>query len=507
MSGFAEYDRHDGLGLADLVRRREVTPRDLVEEAIARIERVQPQLNAVVSRLFEAARSAAEHVLPEGPFTGVPLLLKDLLALVAGAPISFGSRFLADYRPATDSEIVRRLKAAGFIPVAKTNTPEFGLMPVTEPDYWGAARNPWDLTRTPGGSSGGSAAAVAAGIVPIANGGDGGGSLRIPASCCGLFGLKPTRARTPTGPDQVEIWQGFAVEHGLTRSVRDSAALLDALSGPEPGAIYAAPVPARPFVQEVGAPTGRLRIAFTAQPLVPARSVHADCVAALDDAVRLCTSLGHEVVEARPDVDGAAFSRDFVRFLIGETAAEVRDAEALIGRRARVGDIEPATAVLRLLGEHTSAAEFAHALRRLKRVALPVAGFFEKYDLLLTPTLAQPPLPIGTLQPKGGERALMTTLARCGAGRLLKWLGAIDRIAENAWTFIPYTTLFNVTGQPAMSVPLFWNAANVPIGVQFVGRFGDEATLFRLAGQLEQARPWRDRRPPVHAGAATSVAK
>jgi amidase len=428
----------------------------------------------------------------------VPLLLKDLLATYAGEPMSSGSRMYQGWIPPRDSEVVRRLRRAGFIAFGKTNTPEFGLVPVTEPALWGPTRNPWNLERTCGGSSGGSAAAVAAGIVPLATGGDGGGSIRIPASCCGLFGLKPTRARTPAGPDQAEYWQGCAVEHVLARSVRDSAAALDALEGPDPGAPYHAPPPARPFLQEVGAPPGRLRIAFTTKPPIPAE-VHPDCLAAIEEAAKLCQELGHDVEEADPGVDGEALARDFIMMIIGETAVDMQEAALLVGRRARAQDFEPGTTVLRLLAKKYTALDYALAVRRLMRLGRSLAVFMEKYDVLLTPTMAKPPIPVGTLMPRGAEAVALKTLVRLRAGGLLRALGTIQKVIDSAWGFTPFTTLFNVTGQPAMSVPLFWSGEGLPIGTQFAARFGDEATLFRLAAQLEAARPWAARRPPVSA--------
>ncbi|MBI3455692.1 MAG: amidase, partial [Candidatus Rokubacteria bacterium] len=297
MPTFPEYEAYDGLGLAELVRRKEVAPAELVEAAIERIERRNPRLNAVIHTLYEEARARATGPLPAGPFAGVPFLLKDLAAAYAGAPLRSGSRFLAGWRPDHHAELVRRFLAAGVIVLGKTNTPELGLLPITEPRLFGPTRNPWDPERSPGGSSGGSAAAVAARMVPMASGGDGGGSIRIPASCCGVFGLKPSRGRTPSGPDAAERWQGLVVEHVLTLSVRDSAAMLDATAGPDPGAWHQAPPPARPFLAEVGAPPGRLRIAWSAEPALPAPAVDPDCRAALEDAVRLLGDLGHEGVE------------------------------------------------------------------------------------------------------------------------------------------------------------------------------------------------------------------
>ncbi len=496
MSSFKEYDHYDGLGLAELVRKREVSPTELLEEAIHRIETVNPQINAVIHPLYDLARQQVQQGLPEGPFQGVPFLLKDLLAHHAGVPTRSGSRFFQSFVPDYDSEIVRRYRAAGVVILGKTSTPELGITPFTEPALFGPTRNPWDLSRTAGGSSGGSAAAVAARVVPLAHGNDGGGSIRIPASCCGLFGLKPSRGRIPMGPDIGEAWRGMAIHHVLTLSVRDSAAMLDATAGPDVGAPYVAPPPTRPFLEEVGRDPGRLRIAFTTTPLLPG-TVHPDCVKGVEETARLCAELGHYVEEAAPAIDGRAFARDFLTMVCAETRADIEEGETLVGRKPTYGDFEPSTWALGLLGREISAGEFSRALRSLQRAARKVAQFFEKYDVLLTPTLATPPMEHGWLQPKGAEAIAMRWLGRLNAGGLIRTLAGIEALAENVFAFIPFTPVFNVTGQPAMSVPLYWNEEGLPIGMHFVARYGDEATLFRLAGQLEQARPWFDRRPPV----------
>jgi len=494
MTAFPEFHTYDGLGLAELVRAKQVTPIELVEEAINRIEAHNPRLNAVVYKMYDQARTAAKGDLPDGPFKGVPFLLKDLLATCAGVPTSGGNRLLQHLPMPRDSEMVRRFKTAGVIILGKTNTPEFGLLPYTEPEALGATRNPWDLNRTPGGSSGGSAAAVAAHIVPMASGSDGGGSIRMPASCCGLFGLKVTRGRTPTGPDLGEVWRGFGFEHVITRSVRDSAAMLDATAGPDVGAPYVAPTPARPFIQEVTTEPGPLRVAFTAQPFFGG-TVHQDCEKGLEAAVRLLQELGHEVIEAAPQIDGEACAIAFVTILAGEIRADIEWAARLAQRKPSLADFEAVTYGLGLLGKAMSASEYASAARFLQTTARQVGRFFEQHDVLLTPTLSQPPAPIGALQPSGSEQALIKLIGRLNAGWLLSALGVIKPLAAKTFDFIPYTPLFNVTGQPAMSVPLHWNDVGLPIGMQFVGRFGDEATLFRLAGQLERAQPWFDRAP------------
>ena len=494
----ADYLARDATGLAELVRRGEVSPLELVEMAIGRIERMNPRVNAVIHRMDESARRAAGAPLPDGPFRGVPLLLKDLLSTVAGEPFRCGSRFLASYVAPHDSELVRRYRRAGFVLLGKTNTPEFGLTPFTEPALFGPTLNPWDLTRTAGGSSGGSAAAVACGMTPVATGGDGGGSIRIPASCCGLFGMKPTRGRLPTGPDFGEIWQGAVVEHVLCRSVRDSAAILDATAGPDPGAPYAAPEPAGPFREEVGREPGPLRIAFTDQPWL-GHGVDAECSAALHDTARLLESLGHEVEEAGPRLDGPGFARAFLTMICGELRGDIEEAETVLGRRATAADFEPATWALALLGRATSAATFSRAVRALQRTAREIAPFFDRYDVLLTPTLSRPPVPTGALQPLPGERLLLELLGGIGSGRLLRAAGVLEEMADKVFDFIPWTPVINATGQPAMSVPLGWSREGLPLGMHFVGRYGDEATLYRLAAQLEAARPWANRWPEVAA--------
>jgi amidase len=497
---FDEYPKYDGLGLAELVRKKEVQPIELVEEAVRRIEELNPQLNAVIHKMYDYARRTAKGPLPEGPFAGVPFLLKDLVAAFAGEPLRKGSRFFADYVPDHDTELVARFKAAGLIILGKTNAPEFGLAPVTEPELFGPCRNPWDPTRTPGGSSGGSAAAVAARLVPLAHGNDGGGSIRAPASCCGLFGLKPSRGRIPTGPDISELWLGFAAEHVLTRTVRDSAAMLDATAGPDPGVSYVAPPPARPFLEEVGENPGKLRIALTSKPFM-GRTVHADCLKGLEATAKLLKELGHEVVEAAPAVDGPAFAGAYVRAICGDVRADIDDGEELVGRKPTAKDFEPATWAFGLIGKGIPSDESARCLRYLQRTTRQIGRFFEDYDLLLTPTLAMPPVKIGTLALKPAEIVLVNLLCRLNAAWVLRAVRAADVSTSKIWEFIPYTPVFNVTGQPAMSVPLCWNEEGLPIGMHFVGRYGDEAGLLRLAGQLEKAQPWSGRIAPIGAGA------
>jgi amidase len=494
MGGIAEFERYDGLGLAELVRKREVSAFDLVEACIARIEARNPKINAVICKLYDAARRAAAEP-GDGPFAGVPFLLKDLMAPLAGVPMSKGNRRLGAVPSDHDGEIVRRYQKAGLIIMGKTNTPEFGLAPVTEPEAFGPARNPWDLSRTPGGSSGGSAAAVAARIVPMAHATDGGGSIRIPASCCGLVGLKPTRGRTPLGPIAGENWRGFSAAHAVTRSVRDSAALLDASAGSDSGAPYEIPAPARPYLSEAGAQPGRLRIGYTAAPFL-AKTIHDDCLEGLKAATVLLKDLGHEVVEATPPFDAEPWLMAFMTILAGETSSDIAQASVLAGRRLGFADFEAATYVIGLLGRSWSAGDYAAAANYLQSWSRRVGDFFENYDVLLTPTLAAPPTLIGALKPTPAEQALLKVIGPLRAGWFMKMSGLAKVFATKSLEFIPYTPLFNVTGQPAISLPLHWNAAGLPIGMQFAARMGDEATLVRLAAQLEQASPWFDRTPP-----------
>jgi amidase len=494
MGGFADFARFDGLGLADLVRRGEVAPIELIEEAIARIEARNPALNAVVLKLYDSARAAARGPLA-GPFAGVPFLIKDLAATVAGTPTSEGNRRLSQIVREADNELVARYRRAGLIFVGKTNVPEFGLAPVTESEALGPCRNPWDPTRTCGGSSGGSAAAVAARMAPFAHASDGGGSIRIPASCCGLVGLKPTRGRTPFGPIEGEAWRGFTVSHAVTRSVRDCAALLDATQGADVGAPYEIAPPARPYLEEVAAPPGRLRVAFTVAPLL-AESVHGDCVAGVEATAALLAELGHDVVEAAPPLDREPLIDAFMTIIAAETGADIERMAELVGRPLGPGDFEAATYAMGLLGRSWSASDYAGAAGYLQRWGRRIGAFFAGYDILLTPTLAQLPVPLGALKPTPIENAILAAIGRLRAGGLFRASGLAVQLVKKPLSFMPYTPLFNVTGQPAMSLPLYWNAAGLPIGVQFVARMGDEATLFRLAGQLEQARPWFDRAPP-----------
>jgi amidase len=479
VTDFADFD---AVGQAELVRTGQVTPLELAEAAIDRIERLNPILNAVVTPMFEQARAAAARPLanPGSVLAGVPFLLKDLGATLAGTLQTRGSRAFRGHVSEYGSELARRQQAAGLILVGKTSSPEFGNHSTTEPALYGPTRNPWDPRRTAGGSSGGSAAAVASGMVPAAHGNDGAGSIRIPASCCGLFGLKPTRGRNSWAPAG-DVLAGVAVEHALSVSVRDSAAILDATAGWVPGDPSIAPVPARPFIAEVGAEPGRLRIAWSARPPFEAQ-VHPECVLAARETAELLAALGHDVDEAAPDFDGDALVEPFARIWATANLADYREARAFLGRELERDELEITTWELVEYARRFDGADLLDALHKLATASRQVAPFFERYAAWVTPTLAQPPLGLGILNQSYG-----------GA---LEWWRFDGQ-------FNPWNPIANMTGQPAMSVPLHWTGDGLPIGSLIFGRFGDEATLFRLAGQLEAARPWRGRRPPIHAMSTT----
>ena len=476
MAGEEELAWLDALGQAELVRKKEVSAAELVEAAIARIEGLNPRLNAVVTPMYEHARARAQSP-GAGPLAGVPFLLKDLLAEYAGFRFTQGTAFLRDYVSTGDTELVRRYKRCGLIVVGKTNAPELGVGPTTEPRLFGPTCNPWDLKRTPGGSSGGAAAAVAAGMVAMAHGNDAGGSIRVPASCCGVFGLKPTRARNPLGPHCGDIFSGLVAEHALTRSVRDSAALLDATSGADPGDPYWAPPPRRPFLQEVGADPGKLRLAFTARPPLGGAG-DPDAEAAVGESAALCAALGHEVVEAGPDIDLELLWKSFTTVLAAGFRWIVDDLGRKTGRAPAAEFFEPFVWAFAARGGQVSAPEYLAHVQILQQTARRIARFFADHDVWLTPTTGSAPVPLGTFEFSGGDPF---------------------EVRRRMAAFTPFTYIANATGQPAMSVPLYWNGAGLPLGTQFVAPFGDEAILFRLAAQLEAARPWASRRPPVAA--------
>jgi amidase len=472
---FSEYAEHDGLGLAELVRKGEVSPAELVEEAIARIEKHNGTLNAVVHRAYDEARAAASGALPDGPFRGVPFLIKDLGCPVAGMPRTSGSRFLKDEVPAEDGELTRRYRAAGVVILGKTNTPEFGITGTTESALLGPCRTPWNPDHISGGSSGGSAAATAAGIVPLAHASDGLGSIRIPAACCGVFGLKTTRERNPCGPSDTDRAIGFGVDHVVSRTVRDSAAMLDATGYPEPASPYPPPPKARPYLGEVTSDPGRLRIAFSSETPrdIP---IHPENQRAFEETVALVEDLGHEIVERGLGIDYREMYRAQGAVSAANAAAAHAERVERMGREPERHEYEPLTWTGIERGRALSGDVVMWGWRTLRRVNRQILGLFEEFDVYLTPVMGTPPPRIGHIDPvKLQTRELYRRQADA----------------------FPFTPPFNFTGQPAMSVPLAWSSDGLPLGMQFVGRYADEATLFRLAGQLEQARPWIDRKPPI----------
>ncbi len=467
MTAFAEYEDYDGLGLAALVRQGEVSTGEVLEAAIERVEARNPTVNAVVHRLYDEARRANQD--GDGPFAGVPFLLKDLYSFYRGAPLGNGSRLFKGYVAAFDDESTLRYRRAGLAILGKTNTSEFGLSVSTEPAAHGPTRNPWDPSRTAGGSSGGAAAAVASGMVPLAQASDGGGSIRIPASCCGLFGLKPSRARNPDG----EGWSGLAVRHAVTRSVRDSAALLDATHGTAGlSAVTAAP-PVRPFLDEVGADPGRLRIAW-AVPEPDGVEVDPACRAAVEDAARLAEELGHHVEPAAPDLDYEQLKRTIITLVEAHMAESFAPGAALLPRTPSPELVQRTTWAMAERGRRHSATDFVRAVLTTQEIGARLSRFFSQYDVLLTPTLAKRPVPLGTVDAESED---------------------LDAFYDEIRAFIPYTQMYNMSGQPAATLPLHWTPEGLPVGVQIGAGAGREATLIRLASQFETARPWFDRRP------------
>jgi amidase len=475
MSDFTEYEHYDALGLADLVRRRQISPETLLDAAIARVEARNPSVNAVVMKLYDYGRQAIKAGLPDGPLTGVPFLIKDLSAALAGVPTTRACKFFADAVPAEDSEQVKRLKRAGLVIFGKTNTCELGLSLTCEPRFHGPTRNPWERSRISGGSSGGAAAAVAARMLPAAHGSDGFGSIRAPAACCGLVGLKPTRGRNTMAPYLGEGLGGLSTEHALTLSVRDSAALLDATAGLGAGDPYTVPPPARPFLQECGAPPGRFRIAFTT--VTPnGAPVASEYRQALHDTAQLCATLGHDVEEADPDIDRAAVIPTFLTLMAANTVVNLSN-HPTAGRPAREEEVERVTwASAHEIGAKLSAADYVRGTQTAHKLGRQMAAFHAQYDILLTPALAM-------LPPKLGWLDMM--------------LDDVQEYWRRVFTFSPFTVWFNITGQPAIVLPLGQTDSGLPLSVQLVARYGDEATLFRLASQLEAARPWFERKPTL----------
>ena len=488
-----DYTACDATELAARVRRGEVRPIELVEKAISSIEAVNPVLNAVMHPMYDSARAAARD-LPDGPFRGVPMVVKDFDGFVKGDPFTAGTRFLEGFVPDHDSEALARLRRAGLIFVAKTNLPELAILGTTEGRLKGPARNPWNPEHSTGGSSGGSAALVAARAVPLGHGGDGGGSLRIPASACGLVGFKTTRGRVTMAPDFGENWGGYVSWGCLARSVRDAAALIDVMAGRGAGDPYAVPPLERPLAEEVGAPPGRLRVAFTSGSLF-GKATHPEAKAAVESAARLLSGLGHEVEEARPEFDRERLVRAYLTQIAAGVAVEIEEMGRWVGRKPSPAYFEPATWFLFQIGRHLSAAELQQAHDAAQAAGRSLAAFFSRYDLLVTPTLAYPPVRLGELALKTIEKAALATLRAIPAGPALRAI--LSQLAGTSLERTPNTQLFNQTGQPAVSLPLHQTPDGLPVGVQFAARYAEDGLLMRVASQIEAARPWKDRVPRI----------
>ena len=478
MSGFDEYEQYDALGLADLVRREEVKPDELLDAAIERVEARNPAINAVIMKLYEYGRKAIADGLPDGPLRGVPFLMKDLTSPVAGVRMTRGSRFFADTPPsAADSEHVKRLKRAGLVIFGRTNTCELGLSLTCEPQLYGPTRNPWNVAHISGGSSGGAAAAVGARMLPMAHASDGFGSIRAPAACCGVVGLKPTRSRNTFAPFSGEGLGGVSTEHAVTLSVRDSAALLDATRGAGPGDPYVAPTPASPYLKEAGAKPGKLRIAWTAAAPNGVK-IDPECLGVLAETARLCADLGHHVEERDPEIDRAAIVPTFLTLASANTVVNLAN-HPTAGRPAHEGEVERITWLTAKMGEGISAPDYVRATQTAHRLGRQMAAFHSQWDVLLTPGLASPAVKLGWLD---------------------MMMDDVNEYWRRVFAFSPFTVWFNLTGQPGLMLPLAQSPGGLPLAVQLVGRFGDEATLIRLGAQLEAARPWFGRKPALLSG-------
>ncbi|MCG6658652.1 amidase [Halomonas campisalis] len=505
-----DYRRYDALGLAALIRSRQVSRDEVFQAACATIEAQNPSLGAVVRTRFARARREGERVAESAPFAGVPTLTKDLLMAIEGEPLAFGSAALADWQPAQDSTLVARLREAGLAILGQTATPELGLMGITEPRAFPHPVNPWRPTHSPGGSSGGAACAVAAGLVPLAMAGDGGGSIRIPASYCGLFGLKPSRGRVPLGPMFAEVWQGAVVEHALTRSVRDSAALLDAVNGMDPGSPW--PLPRETgFLAATERPPGPLRVAVSlGEPLGRALGTRLDPEArrAVERAAEQFAALGHHVEWADPPVDGERLADSYLTLYLGHLSADLAWISAQTGVSVSRLAIEPSTRAIGRLGRRLPVRDYELAKRHWNDVARAMAGFHRRFDVLLMPVAAAPAPRRGELYPPPARERLMALLALPGMPSLALKAGLLKRLARDALARTPFTQLANLTGQPAMSLPLHITTDGLPVGVQVLGAMGDERRLLALAAQVEADTPWAHHLPcpAVRAMAVTDSA-
>ncbi|MBM4343205.1 MAG: amidase [Deltaproteobacteria bacterium] len=484
----------DATDLARRIAQGELSAAEAVDAAIDATERVNPQINAVVHKMYDEARKLARSGSLSGPFAGVPMAVKDFDGFVAGVPFTASTRFLDGFVPTRDAEVIARLRRAGFVFIAKTNCPELAILGTTESQWRGAAHNPWHLDHTTGGSSGGSGALVASRAVPVAHGGDGGGSLRIPASANGLVGLKASRGRIPTGPDMGEGWGGYVQFGALTRTVRDTAALLDVLAGPMAGDPYAAPHHEGTFAAEVGRAPGKLRVAFTTHSFF-GKATDPACAAAVTQTAALLSELGHSVEEATPAFDRDALVRAYLVQVGVGIAAEIDDMAHWTGKTPRPGDFEPGTWFLRQVGQAMGGLDLQRARDAAQAAGRAMGAFHQRYDVLVSPTLAHPPARLGELGVKPSERLGLAVLRTVPLRSAIE--AALAQLAAHNFEKTPNTQIFNQTGQPALSLPLHWSPDGLPVGVQFSAAMGGEGVLLRLAAQLEAARPWIDRKPKV----------
>jgi amidase len=495
---FQEYRKHDATALAELIKKKEVTPQELLDIAIKRAEEVNPKINAVVNKLYDLGKEQIKTLDPNATFSGVPFLLKDLGPELKGTIYTAGTRYLKNYVSPQNSVVTDRILKSGLVIFGKTNIPEFGLTPFTESELHGPAHNPWNLNRTTGGSSGGSAAAVAAGIVPMASANDGGGSIRIPASCNGLVGLKPSRGRITMGPQFGEAWNGATHEGVVTRSVRDSALYYDLMSGGSPGDPYTIQHPERPYTEEIKTPTGKLKIGYSVEfPQGFDFKKDEENIEAIKSTVQLLKDLGHEVEEVKMPFTKEMLMETFTILIYGELSASLTELEKIHGRKLSPKDFEPQTWLLYQLGKSYSAHDYALGRLSWNNISRIMGEFHQKYDIFLTPTLGEKPFIIGSKQSPKFEDAGLRFLHKMGISHLLRYTAKVEETAARTFQWIPIVPMFNMTGQPSITLPLHWSKDNLPIGTLFTAAMGNEGVLFRLAAQLEKAKPWFDMVPVI----------
>jgi amidase len=496
---FDEYRKQDATGLAALVKKKEVTPNELLDLAIKRTQEINPKVNAVTTELYDLAKEQIKTLDYNAPFAGVPFLLKDLDVHLKGTRFTGGTRMLKNYVSPESSETANKILAGGLVVFGKTNTPELGLTPYTEGEFLGTCRNPWNTEHTTGGSSGGSAAAVAAGVLPMAFAGDGGGSIRIPASCCGLFGLKASRGRISNGPVSGEVWSGAVISGLVSRSVRDSAAYLDLVQGSVAGDPYLIQKPERPYAEEVNLSPGKLKVGYSLEHPITGKQDEEN-IKAIGVTINLLRDLGHEVIEVKLPYTKDLMTKLLYTMVYSETSATLDYIAEMAGGhsgKVSLSDVEPNTWLLYKLGKSFSANDFALSRQKWNATARAMGKFHQQYDLLLTPTMGMKPFKIGSLQNSPFEQMGLKTLNALGLTSIVKYTGLIEKTAEKIFTWIPYPPLANITGQPSMSVPLHWSADNLPVGVMFTAALNNEALLFRLAAQLEKANPWFNKVPAL----------